>query len=370
MKNCNTTLLLSLLCICGIAGAGFAGKNSTLVLQNADFNRNSLVNGQLVSVLEGNVVFEYDDAIIRSDRATWYRKSGEAHFTGHINVTQRQQLLSCDQMQFSRDQKKLVAQRNIDFFDAKKQIRLKAQHAEYFLNRRHLTLTKSPQLIQYDTARAETLSIVGEKMIYDDSLQIAIAEKNVVMNKGLLRSTCQNATYFLALDIAKLRTDPWIYYDIHELSGDSVDLLFLDDALRGVSVMRNAKGFHRDISKRDTIFTAVTGDSLYMSISDSGNIETIWTYRDAKTLYYSSKNPQLQNEGIGKVMILRFVHGATGTLNIAGNADCIYYLNQENESGKNEANGDEIFITFYDGKAEYIKMTGSVRGAYYAERIK
>lgn len=226
-------------------------------------------------------------------------------------------------------------------------------------------------MFQYDTTRAETLSISGDKMLYDDSLKIATAEKNVLVLKGLLKATCKTGTFNLETHIARLREDPWIYYDIHELTGDSVDLFFTeDDVLYGVSVMRNAKGFHRDATKEDTIFTEVTGDSLYMDISDSGTIETIWTYKDAVTLYYSSKTPHLTNEGNGKVMVLNFTRGTTGTLTISGNAECVYYLNEEKESGKNEANGDDIIINFRDGRAVYIKLIGGVRGTYFAERTE
>lgn len=347
-----------------------SGKSSTLVLRNADYNRNSMVNGKLVSVLEGNVIFKYDDAIIRSDKTTWYRKDGKAYFRGRVRITQKEQLLTCDRMNFARDKKKIIARKNIDFFDKEEQTRIIAQHAVYYLDTKHLTLTKNPQMFQYDTARAETLSISGDKMIYDDSLQFAIAEKNVLILKGLLKATCTWAKYNLETDVAYLRDDPWIYYDVHELTGDSVDLFFMEKVLEGVSVMRNAKGFHRDVTPRDTIYTKVTGDSIYMDISDSGTIETIWTYDNATTIYYSSLTPHLVNEGIGKVQVLQFVHGTTGTLTISGNAECIYYLEEEKESGMNEANGDDIFIHFREGKAHYIKLIGGVRGTYFAEKYK
>ena len=46
-----------------------SGESSTLILRNANYNRNSLVGGKLVSVLEGNVIFKYDKAIINYTKA-------------------------------------------------------------------------------------------------------------------------------------------------------------------------------------------------------------------------------------------------------------------------------------------------------------
>jgi len=370
MKSFKLSTCTNVLFISAVMLFTLSANSSTLILRNANYNRNSLVKGKLVSVLEGNVIFKYDDAIIRSDKVTWYRKDGRAYFTGHVRITQHEQVLNCDRMTYTRNDKKIIAKRNVDFFDKEEQMRVVAQHAVYFLDTKHLTLTKNPKMFQYDTARAETLTIVGDKMIYNDSLQLASAEKNVHILKGLLKADCEWATYDLKTDVAYLRKDPWIFYDIHELTGDSVDLFFIDKILQGVSVMRNAKGFHRDVTLRDTIYTKVTGDSIYMDISDSGTIETIWTYDNATTIYYSSVTPHLVNEGIGKVQRLNFVHGTTGTLTISGNAECVYYLEEEKESGMNEANGDDILIHFREGKAHYIKLIGGVRGTYYAEKYK
>ncbi len=368
MKNSKGVTFAGVLLICLLVLPSGARNSTTLILKNANYNRNTLVKGKLVSVLEGNVIFKYEDATIRSDKSTWYRETGRAYFSGHVNIKQPDQLLTCEKMNYHRDKKRIVAQKNVNFFNTKEQTRIVAQHAIYYMESQHLTLTKNPQMFRYDTTRAETLSIAGDKLIFDDSLNIAIAKKNVRIHKGLLESKCEMATYYMDTDIAKLRTDPWIYYDIHELTGDSVDLFFVDDVLEGVAVMRNAKGFHRDVTPQDTIYTKVSGDSLYMDISDSGTVEKIWTFDNATTIYYSSSTPDIINEGVGKVMILDFYHGTTGTLSIAGNAECIYYLEDEKESGRNEANGDDMLLHFRDGNAVFIKMIGGVRGTYFAER--
>lgn len=371
MRTFKRIILFHLVITCAILFHDASGEPSTLILRNANYNRNSLVNGSLVSVLEGNVIFKYDNAIIRSDHTTWYRRRGIAHFKGNVRITQENQLLTCKRLKFNRNQKKITAYDNLDFYDENEMMRIIAQKGVYFFETGNLILTKDPQMFQYDTARAETLSISGDEMFYDDSLKILTAEKNVIILKGLLKAICKTATYELEAHKARLREDPWIYYDIHELTGDSVDLFFTDeDILYGVSVMRNGKGFHRDVTGKDTIFTEVTGDSIYMDIAENGTVEKMLTYRDAVTLYYSSKTPHLVNESNGKVIILNFTKGTAGTLTISGNAECVYYLNEDKESGKNEANGDDIVINFRDGKAVFIKLIGGVRGTYFAERIE
>lgn len=411
-------------------------KPSTLVLKNADYNRNTQINGEWVSDLKGNVTFEYNNGTIHADQATWYRSEGKVLFQHNINVTIDSSQFSCQRINYYQNEKKIIADVNIDFFDPKEQVRIIAQNAEYkmetkqlsltinpkifyydtstsdtttisskimtyddslkiatatndvkFTNQKehitifaqnaeylfeqkYLTLRKNPKMIQYDTAQTETLTIVSEKMIYDDSLKTATLTDNVIMTQGVWKSICKNATYNTETGIAKLRDDPWIYYEIDELTGDSVDLFFNKRALKGVSVMRNVKGFQRDISKTDTIFREVTGDSIYMSISDSSSLDKIWIWKNAKTLYYSSKNPENINEAYGKVMELDFTRKEINTLEITDNAAFFYFLDDKKDTGRIESSGDKIKIKFKNGDAAFMTITGAVRGTYFSKRTQ
>jgi hypothetical protein len=101
-----------------------------------------------------------------------------------------------------------------------------------------------------------------------------------------------------------------------------------------------------------------------MALSDSGIIETIWSYKDAATYYYSKKDSLTMNTADGKIMVLHFTQGKAGNVKICGNARSTYFL--ENNTEKNEASGDTLAIDFKQGKAVYLKFIGGVRGTYYA----
>lgn len=362
MKNSNKTSAQYFTLITILFLAISLLESSTLVLKNADYNRNSLVNGSLVSVLRGNVTFEYENSTIKADRATWHRKDGNINFIGNINVVMKEQKLTCQKMIFNRDEKKLTATRKVDFYDSKEQIRLLGNSAIYEFDSKFLTLSRSPQLFRYDTTVNETLSISGRILTYDDSLKIAVARDDVIITKGLFTSTCQIAYYHNETGMTRLRKNPEIFYDKNDnLVGDSIDVFFENERIKGVAVMRLVKWIHKDMTQEDTTIREVTGDSLYMAFSDS-TIETIWTYTDVNATDYSTKKPDLINQMDGKVMVLKLAEGKPDNLVIAGNAESVYFMDDSNESGKNVASGDSISIDFRDGKAVYIKMTGDVRG--------
>lgn len=367
----NKTVSISVKTVCILVILVFPGINiassSLLILKNADFNRNSMVNGNWVSVLQGNVIFEYDDAVIKADQATWYRSTGIALFSDNIHITMKNQTLMCEKMRFNKNDNTLIARQDINFFDQKEQIRILAQHGSYALDSKKMVLTGDPMLFNYDTLAAETLIISGETMTYDDSMKVATVVENVVIEKGLLESTCSTATYDMNTNVAKLRNNPLIFYDIHDLHGDSVDLFFTDKKLRGIAIMRNSAGTHKDIDQSDTIVTKVTGDSMYINIAENGSVKDIWTHENASTVYYTTQAPETVNNADGKIMVLNFTEGKTGNVKIFGNASCTYHVDDDTESGRNEASGDTIFIHFDKGKADYIRMSGAVRGTYFAE---
>lgn len=339
-------------------------RTPTLVLKHADSNRNTMSNGKLRSVLKGNVKFEYDEITVNADDALWYRSDGIARFFGNILVETDSASLKCDKMDYRRDRKHLIAGGGVDFFDETKQVRITGGRGVYLIDTRHLTLDKEPKLYRYDIGASDTLIVLGKQIVYDDSLGCATVSRDVEIYKGLLEAECQLLKYFIDDDRAELRTDPRIYYDMHDLVGDSVDLFFLEESLTGVAVMRNGVGVHRDTRVEDTVITVVNGDSLFISISDSGWIDTLWSYGKALTYYFAASKPDLKNEARGRAMTLDFASsGNARALSIVGNAECSYYL--EEEDARNEASGDQISVRFHRGKAAFLKLTGDARGTYF-----
>jgi hypothetical protein len=336
-------------------------------LRRADFNENRMVRGGLVSELRGNVHFKYDDAEIQADFTRWRRHQGTAYFSGDVKVVRPKQTLTCRSMTYNRDGRKVVVTGDVDFLDRERNMRITGQRGTYYLDREDIVIDRKPRLERYDTTAADTLVIVGERMSYSDSLRMATATDSVVMTKGLMRATSAVA-YFHPDDYrARLRSDPHLYYDMHHLTGDSIDLFFIDELLRGIAVMREAEGIYREYGDKDTIITTIDGDSLYMDITEEGKLDTIWVYRDVHSIYYAKRSPDIKNVAEGKRMVLSFdAEGEARRLKIEGNAKSVYFVEDDEggEAGRNEASGDVIHVTFRDGRAVYLKLSGGVRGRY------
>jgi lipopolysaccharide export system protein LptA len=361
-------VLLLVVCVTFAAEKTGLKKNAALILQSANSNENSYSNGEFVSILRGNVVFLYDDITIRSDEATWWRNEGRVNFRNNIRISQESQLLTCDRMQFTKQTNRIDASGHFLYRDTAQLTELSGDKAGYRLDTKFFTLTGDPRLIRYDTTSAETLTIVGRKVTYADSVKEATVIDSVVITKGTLVSHCGKAVYNTESSLAQLRRNPRVTYDIHEIVGDSIDLQFGEESLKGASIYGGAHGVYIDTAQkgRDTAFTHVWGDSLYMSISDSGYLDSLYVVGKAVSKYFAASSSDMVNQANGKVMVMSF--GKDGDVNrvkLWGNARSTYFIEENDSRGVNEASGDSITVEFSNGKAAFLNLAGSARGVFF-----
>ncbi|MBD3421413.1 MAG: hypothetical protein GF398_14950 [Chitinivibrionales bacterium] len=354
-----TLLLISML-------FGEVDQGPDLILKSAHYQECSFYEDELECVLKDNVIFHYDSAVIRSELAKWWKGRGEVILHKNVEVTQDEQIITCDRVHFKQKQDVLIAEGDVVFVDHDEGIRITGNRCTYDLASRFCVLEGQPHFFRYDTAAAETLTIVGRKMLYNDSLQKTTVINDVVVTKGALRSICDTAFYFSEKDLALMRVDPEMIYEEHVLDGDSVDIFFKGDTIEGMSVVGKGHGIYFDKAKLDTTITHVWGDSIYMALSDSGYMDSVWIIGSVESKYYQVADSTRPNNVTGKHMILDF--GEKSRIDNArlwGNAESVYYLDEEQNSGRNEASGDTLSVWFEDGKAVRLRLLGGVRGAYF-----
>ena len=347
-------------------------KSTTLILQSANSNENTYSNGEFISYLRGNVVFLYDDITIRSDDATWWRSEGKVDFRNNVRITQEAQTLTCDHMHFTKKTNRIDAVGKFCYRDTAEKTELTGKRGSYRVDVKDFTLTGDPRMVRFDTLAAETLIISGLQMHYSDSMKTAIVSDSVSITKGKLLSRCGRAVYHTETNRAELRINPRVTFDIHEIVGDSIDLNFGNEALESASIYGSAHGVYIDTGGggNDSSFTHVWGDSLYMSISDAGGIDSLWVHGKAISKYFTALSADQVNQANGKVMLMSFGKGNdVEKVKIWGNARSTYYIEEEDSQGVNEVSGDSIRVDFRKGKATSINLAGSARGIYFPNNM-
>ena len=323
-------------------------------------------DGEVVSVLTGNVVFLYDDATIKSQYAKWWRNKGIVPFSDRVSAVRTTQTLTSDKMDYDKSKKQLISDGHVHFYNTEERVRLNGDHGTYNMDSKFLVVEGKPHFIFYDTTAHDTLDITGKKMTYDDLfLKKATVHDNVTIRKGKLFSHSDVAVYYPDSGMARLRLVPRIAFETDSLSGDSVDLTFTKKVLRKVKVNGNSHGMYHDFGKTDTTLTHLLGDSLSMFLSDSGKIDSLWALGNVKSKYFPIAKPSQTNEAFGKYMTVMFnKKSQVERVKVWGNAKSIYNVEEKDGRGVNEASGDSILVGFADGRATHVKMAGSVRGFY------
>ena len=358
-----------LLLAASLAWAAAPNKSPTLVLENAGTMRNTYTNGQLFIELRDKVTFVYDDVTISSDEAKWWRDNGIVESSGHVVMSRTRQKLTCDKLRYTNDTKMLLAQGHLIYLDRDEKLIISGEQCRYNLKTKKIILDGAPRVVRYDSTNTDTLTIVAKQMIYEDSLKMTVANNDVVITKGDLRSTSQKASYFTQDGLTLLRKDPHITYEKHELLGDSVNLYFADDTLQGMSVTSRARAKYIDEGRSDTTLTRVSGDSLYMAFTKKGNLDTVRVFGAVKSAYSPVTDTTKPNRVAGKTMVLSF--GEKSQVDraiVAGNATSVYYMEDEKDTlskARNEASGDSLSVWFRNGQATRLRLSGGVRGTYY-----
>lgn len=345
-------------------------KRADLILKSANSNENTFTNGKLISVLKGNVVFLYEDITVSADEAVWWRDDGIINFRDNVKIVQKSQILTCDRINFIKKENRIDAIGKFKYKDTIEQVELTGDMGTYWTNTKYFKLTGSPKLIRLEKTASETLTITSKTMSYIDSLKTAYAEEGVLISKGKLLAHCQKAMFNTEKNIAYLRIKPDAIYDIQTIVGDSIDLYFSKEALKSAFVLGNANAFYIDTSAKsgDTAFTKIWGDTIYMSVSDSGSLDTIKIIGKALSTYYLASKPNAVNRAEGKIITMLFNNKSNlDRIKIWGNAKSLYYVEDVSNSGVNEASGDSIIVYFSKGKASSLIFAGSVRGRFYPE---
>ncbi len=341
-------------------------KSPDLILKSADSDVNTMSkDGEIISTLTGNVVFLYDDAVIKSQNARWWKSRGTVSFSDKVSVDRPHERLTSDHMDYDKAKKLLIADGRMNFFDSKERVKLTGDRGSYFLDKKFLVVEGHPRFVFYDTTAHDTLDIRGKKMTYDDSIKKASVYDNVTVAKGKLFTRSEIAFYYPDSGKANLRKIPRIAFETDSLSGDSVDLSFTKSHLKRVKVNGSSHGQYKDFGASDTTLTHLFGDSISMFLTDSGKIDSMWAFGNVKSKYFPLRNPLATNEVYGKLMTVWFNRrGEVSRVRVWGNARSVYTVEEKEGRGRNEASGDSITVSFAKGKATHVKLSGTVRGFY------
>ena len=198
-------------------------RNAPLIMENADRFEGSRSRGEYV--LSGKVRFRHGQMLMETERAVWMKDRNIVTCESGMRLTSKGSLLTADRGTYDKNLGQATAQGNVFMRDSSGENVATGQSVVYLRFRHLATLTGNPEVRRFyvkkdsaDTASAagpekngpDTLSIKGDIMTYNDSLQVAVADGNVRITRDKLKITCKKAEYHDASDSLYLLGEPQV----------------------------------------------------------------------------------------------------------------------------------------------------------------
>jgi lipopolysaccharide export system protein LptA len=281
---------------------------------------------------EQGVKLQTKHVTLLADRGTYYTDERRAYFQRNVHIIDSATTIDCDEMTYYEHERKSIANTNVKIVNAGNNITMYSGHLDHFDSTHYSRLTISPSMVQIDTSakgEIDTLLVHSRVMeSYDDSTKRLIATDSVTIERTQLAARSGIVRYFTKEDRIELHDKPIVWYDSHQVTGDTITIYMV---------------------KRRLERAVVRGHAFALSESDSAH-------------------PTRYNQLTGRLLTLRFSENKLSGAVVERNAVSLYFLYDGPEpNGVNRTSGDYISMTFKEGKPDMIRIIKGIEGTYYPE---
>jgi lipopolysaccharide export system protein LptA len=283
------------------------------------------------------VMVEDGQTELKAGYGKYFVKEKRAYFTTHVYVEDSSSVLTSDELTYFREEQHSIATGHVRIQNPANRMTIFGERFENFKKQKLSRMTISPRLLQIDTSggKRDTLAVTSVIMeSTEDSIEQLHAIDSVHIRRSGLEAAAGSALFYTKLDSIILRRSPFIWYrsdsgDVNQLFGDSVFLRMKKRKLDKIYVRGNAHAIAEADSSWPGRYHQMTGQQIIMNFSDNKPVE----------------------------------------IDVKKTAISLYYLfDGKTPNGVNRTSGDEVIISFRNGKIDRLKVVSGVEGQYYPER--
>jgi lipopolysaccharide export system protein LptA len=335
-------------------------QSSPLIMYHADNLEVARKRGTLL--LQGNVHFVHDSVSFKTQRAFWNRNSETVECGGGFLFTHPSGYIRARSGSYQRKSEIAIASGEVSAGDSAGNYLMTGQYLKYDRKLDLVTIPMAPRLYQYEklkNGKIDTVTIQSRSLIFDKKNSFAQAFDDVKLTQKDLVVTCDTGYFDRKNNWLSMKGHPTCDMKNYHLTGDSI-FLVLDETgkmLKSALVIRNAHGVQNEAPKRGNpgSVTEAFGDTLYCEFV-KGKIERLYVNLNAKGFFYETDLKEYRNLMDGNRLDLFFKKGRMDKAVVSGKAQSTYFYVKKDRtvSGKNEATGDTIHISF-DAKKNAVK---------------
>ncbi len=322
-----------------------------LVLVRADSARGFLDQGRVVRELIGGVEFQQDSSHMYCQKARQYVDEGYVHFTGAVRIVSPPRQLLADEIfhyeqrreQIARGHARLMDRvrtldaQSLHYFeiadraladgkallqDHEERVTLRGQRIEYLRGKGYASIEGRPVFVRQDSSAKDSLVIRSRIMeMLDDGKRIQ-ARDSVTMVQGSTSAQCGLLRYLREEEKITLVEQPQAQRDEDRMRGIEIDLYMKERTLTGIEMRGQAMVLTRvdTLLSPDLMHDFLSGEQIYVGVKNN-QVDSVYV-KDRATSYYHLFEDK-KYKGINKVL------------------------------------GDELGMSFRDGKVHRVAVTSS-----------
>ena len=254
-----------------------------------------IVTDTLVYDTENEMMYFYGPTNIYNKENTlignygWYNTETEfVYLDRRATLKNEEQSMTADTMFYNRKTGYAKALSDVVIVDTTNKATLKGEYAELWKKLGKCMITDSLRVYYYE--EVDTLFAKADSMyVYFDTISNDVQRINAFYNVRFYRSDvqgkCDSLHYIIPDSMVYMRTEPVIWAEDSQLSGDLIDIKVKGQAIENLMMHPNAfviqqdsiKGFNQVKGKEITIYFKDNDiDNMY----NKGNAETIYWLRD------------------------------------------------------------------------------------------
>lgn len=276
-----------------------------------------------------------------SDKLVYFRDENRAVATGNVKIVDESNEISADSLEHFRNTQISIANSHVKIRSLQNNTIIFGNHLEDYPERKYTLINENPLLIQYDTTyisdaewEIDTLIIKAEKMeAFRDSSNFFKATDSVKIIRDNFASVNDFALYLRNNDIIITKkisedaSEPILWYENSQLTGDSVTIYIQDDKIRQLDVTGKAFMLSRN-KKYENRFDQTSSNDLHL---------------------YFENNKLKRAEFIGNVL-------------------SIYYLYEDEEAnGLSKSSAKNVTVVFENNEVDEVRLYGIPSSEYYPE---
>ena len=324
-------------------------------------------------LLQGRVHFVHDSVQFRTQRAFWHKDAESVQCSGGFLFTHPSGYIDAHNGLYQKKVGIATASGDVHAGDSAQSYLFTGEYLEYDREKEILTMPQKPVLYQFEKQKngnIDTVRISAKRIVYNKKDSFAEAFDQVKVTQNDLVVTCDTGYFDRKNNWLSMKGHPTCDMKNYHLTGDSI-FLVLDSAgksLKSALVIRNAHGVQQEEAKKGAPghVTEAFGDTLYAEFSKE-KIERLYVNLNARGFFYEDDLKDYRNLMDGNRLDLYFNQGKMDRAIVSGKAQSTYFYVKKDRSvsGKNEATGDTIHISF-DAQKNAVKSLKLLGGGTMA----